>query len=178
MPGPGRLETVLWFFFQAMADDLFAGGRDALPRQSHFRRFLFKNRRHGVYLGLAGEGAFARQHLIQDCAKTEDVTAVIHRFTAKLLGRHVGYCAQDRARPGLGRHGSEGPLFHDFRHGELRDAEIENLHPAVSGDEQVFRLQITMHDSLLVRGYQALCDLNTVVGHLTQRERPLEKPLS
>ena len=44
--------------------------------------------------------------------------------------------------------------------GQLRDAEIEDLDPAVPGDEQVLRLDVAVDDAALVRGGQAARDLD------------------
>jgi hypothetical protein len=43
--------------------------------------------------------------------------------------------------------------------GELRQAEVENLHDAVGRDLDVRRLQIAMDDPLLVRVLEGLADL-------------------
>ena len=43
---------------------------------------------------------------------------------------------------------------------ELRQTEVENLHALVARDEDVLRLQVAMDDALLVRGREAVGDLN------------------
>ncbi len=52
--------------------------------------------------GLAVEGPLARNHFVKDRAKRKKVGAVIGRFSAHLLGRHVTGSAHDHA--GVGRH--------------------------------------------------------------------------
>ena len=43
-----------------------------------------------------------------------------------------------------------------------RQAEVEDLHVAVGGDEDVLRLQIAMDDAALVRGGEPLGDLRAL----------------
>ena len=64
-----------------------------------------------------------------------------------MLGREVARRADDRAlaRQLRARVGLE----------ETRDAEVEHLHAAIAADEDVSRLQIPVHDRLLVRGSEA-----------------------
>src|SRR5262249_41077098 len=53
---------------------------------------------------------------------------------------------------------------------ELGQTEVEDLDPPVSRDEQVLGLQIAMDDPLLVRGGEALRDLDRVVDGRPRRE--------
>ncbi len=53
---------------------------------------------------------------------------------------------------------------------ELGEAEVEDLHPAVVGDEDVLGLQVPVDDPLLVRGGEAVDDLEGVVDRLARRE--------
>ncbi len=46
---------------------------------------------------------------------------------------------------------------------QLRQAKIENLDPAISGDEQVLWLEVSMHNSLFVRCRQTMSDLHSVI---------------
>jgi len=50
---------------------------------------------------------------------------------------------------------------------ELRQAKIQNLDAAFFGDENVFGLQVTMDDSLVVRRRQSMGDLNSIFDRLT-----------
>ena len=54
---------------------------------------------------------------------------------------------------------------------ELGEPEIENLHAAVAGDEDVLRLQIAVDDPLLVRGGETVRDLDGVLDGLAHRQR-------
>jgi hypothetical protein len=42
---------------------------------------------------------------------------------------------------------------------QLGEAEVEDLGPTVFGDEDVVRLEVAMHDSLVVGGGEAASDL-------------------
>src|SRR6266540_1086300 len=55
--------------------------------------------------------------------------------------------------------------------GELGQAEVEDLHPSVGGDEEVLGLQVAVHDPLLVRHGERRGDLDGVVDRLPQRQR-------
>ncbi len=67
----------------------------------------------------------------------------------------------------VGRFGGLAPLF-GVR--QLGEAEVEDLHPAVVGDEDVLGLQVPVDDPLLVRGGEAVGDLERVVDRLALRE--------
>ena len=53
---------------------------------------------------------------------------------------------------------------------ELGEAEVEDLHAAVVGDEDVLGLQVPVDDPLLVRRREAADDLERVVDRLARRE--------
>src|SRR3989442_655621 len=98
---------------------------------------------------------------------------------AHLLGRHVS----DRAhhRSGI------GDLFPriDFRTDtfaslwpQLRQAKVENLHPAISGDEEIFRLEIAMSDPSFMRCGQTLSNLLGIVERLALGKRTIVELLA
>ena len=104
---------------------------------------------------LAFEWARAGGHLIQRCAKAEDVAARIDLAADRLFRGHVRRGARGAAgsthafatQIGDGR----GPrvLFIDLR--QLREAEVEHLDRAVVADHDVARLEITVDDAPRVR---------------------------
>ena len=76
-----------------------------------------------------------------------------------------------------GRHGGRlGELAAGDAH--LRQAEVEDLDAPVPGHEEVLRFQVTVHDSLLVGGREALRDLDRVFDGLPGRKRPGGQALS
>ncbi len=52
----------------------------------------------------------------------------------------------------------------------LGQAEVQNLHMTIAGDEDVVGLQVAMRDVLLVRCSQAVCNLNRVIDRLAMRQ--------
>ena len=53
---------------------------------------------------------------------------------------------------------------------QLGEAEVQDLHPAVVGDEDVLGLQVPVDDPLLVRGGEAVDDLERVVDRSARGE--------
>ena len=53
---------------------------------------------------------------------------------------------------------------------QLRQAEVEDLHAAVVRDEDVLGLEVAVDDPLLVRGGEAVGDLERVVDRAARRE--------
>jgi hypothetical protein len=60
----------------------------------------------------------------------------------------------------------------------LARPKIQNLYSTVAGDEQVFRLQVAMHNALLVRRCQSSRHLHSVVNRLAAGERATPEPLT
>ncbi len=58
---------------------------------------------------------------------------------------------------------------------ELRQSEIQDLHPVVVGDEEVFRLEIAMNNPFFVGRSQPVCDLEREVDGLSNGQAPLRK---
>ena len=100
-------------------------------------------------------------------------------LASHLLGRHVA----DRAQhgPGLGRGGGRreaaGRLA-ALEALELGEAEVEDLHAAVPGDEDVLGLEIAVDDAVVVGGRQAVGDLHRVLERLARGQGPVVEPLA
>ena len=104
---------------------------------------------------------------------------MVHRQAANLLGRHVAHRPEHgagvgdrRLCPGAGDVGVGGV---DRR---LRQAEVEDLHPALVGDEQVVGLDVAMGDVARVGRGQAIGGLAGVVHGLAHRQWPGVEPLA
>jgi hypothetical protein len=157
---------------EAVADDALERGRDRPVRRQEVRRLFLEDCRHGVGGRVAAEGPAAREHLVEDRAEAEEVGSVVRGQAAELLGRHVPERPQDgprlralrlrrevrRAAPGAGLD-------------ELREAEVEDLDPAVLRDEKVLGLEVPVDDSLLVGGRESPGDLDGEVHRLAHGQR-------
>ena len=49
---------------------------------------------------------------------------------------------------------------------QFGQAEVENLYPVIIGDENIFRLDVAMHDATLVRCGQTTGNLHAIVENL------------
>ena len=105
-------------------------------------------------------GTAPGQHLEHHDAERPDVAARVGLFAARLLRRHVGDGADRRSRNRQLQ-----------RVGELRQAEVENLH-AVVGDDQVAGLDVAMDDALRVRFGEPLGDLRGDLDRLGDGSGP------
>ena len=93
------------------------------------------------------------------------------RLATNLLGRHVAGGAHDDA--GRSVLVGQRDLIRIRSRGlhQLRQSEVQNLDAPVFRDENVFRLQIAMDDSLLVRGREPVGDLHSILERLPLRQR-------
>ena len=165
------MEALLRVLLETVPDDALEAGRDVLVRDGEVRRVFLQDRRHRVGGRVAVERAPAREHLVEDRAEGEDVAARVGGLAADLLGRHVAERAEhDAGLRARGRGRQVRRLAALLRVRELGEAEVEDLHAAVVGDEDVLGLQVPVDDPLLVRGREAVDDLERVVDRLARRE--------
>src|SRR5256885_9945794 len=104
-----------------------------------------------------------------DTATTEIYTLSLHDalpISAHLVGRHVADRADDDSRERVA--GAGDFLVRTGLGGRLREAEVEDLHEAVAGHEDVFRLQIAMDDAAAVGGGQTGGELERELGGARQ----------
>ena len=173
-----RLETLLGPLLEAVPDDPRERRRQPLDRRGEIGGLLAQDRRHRLRARLAREGPSARQHLVEHRPEREDVGARVGGLAAHLLGRHVADRSQDRARLRRARGGRRAglaavaPAAFPFR-----EAEVEDLQPALPGDEDVLRLQVAVDDPLVVRGGQGLGQLHRVLHGLAHGQGARRQPL-
>ncbi len=154
-----------------MPDDAFEGRRQIGARGEQLRRILPENRRHRFRRSLAPEGPVAREHFVEQRAERKQIGARVDRLSADLFRRHVAHRAHDGT--GVGHRGGCRGRFRGagvFRQA-LGEAEIENLDPAVSEDEDVLGLQIPMHDAAVVSRGQSASDVRRRFDRFAHRQR-------
>ena len=111
------------------------------------------------------------EQLVEDRAEGEYVRSDIGLASAHLLGRHVADGPEDDARLGArGRRRQVRRLAALFEMRQLGQSEVQDFDPAALRDEDVLRLQVPVNDPLLVRGGEAVGDLEGVVDRLALRE--------
>ena len=149
-----------------------SGGRSRRARVKP-RRIRLEDRAHRLDRRVRLERLPPGEHLVEDDAEREDVGAMIDRLRADLLGRHVGRRAEHHAGLGLvrvaGRELAVSSAAIGARH--LGQAEVEDLHAAFAGEEDVLRLEVAVDDALVVRGREPARDLDRVVDRLARRHR-------
>ena len=111
----------------------------------------------------------SRQHLVQHRPEGEEIGASVERLTPRLLGRHVAHRSEHQPRARDLRRRFLSVLR--TRAPDPRQAEVEDLHDASRGQEQVRRLHVAVDDAVGVGRGQATSDLARVVESLARSER-------
>jgi hypothetical protein len=166
-----RLEPPRRLFLQTVGDHTGERRRHRSIQRAYLRRILAQNRRERFGGRLAMECGPAAEHLVKDSANREDIGAVICGFTARLLRRHVIGCPHHPA--GFGKlHNPGGLPLHRCRFDceQLGQAKVDDLQLIISTDEDILRLQVTVHDSFLVCGDDAFGELKAELDGLFYRE--------
>jgi hypothetical protein len=112
---------------------------------------------------------------VEHHAQSPEIGARVGRLAAKLLGRHVGYGADQLARLGQAHTGFRLGGVSQVGPDSLREAEVEDLGPSVGRDEHVGAFQIAVHDAVRVRVGQRVRDLRAVAMNLGERQRLLAR---
>jgi hypothetical protein len=118
--------------------------------------------RHRRAVGPRPERRGAGHQLVQHTSQAVQVRAGIHRPTLGLLGRQISGRAQHRPIPGQGH-----------RRRRLDDAEVGHLHPPLSTNQHVGRLDVAVHQPLSVRGRQRCAHLHPKLGSPPGRQPAL-----
>ena len=112
---------------------------------------------------LDGRGAFERpaaaRHLVEHHAEREDIGAVIDRAPGDLLRRHVGNRAHHHTVARLEQRRICRPIARPhISSRDLGQAEVEHFDSPVRGQHDVGGFQIAMHDALVMRSRERICD--------------------
>ena len=145
---------------EALLDDPLELHRNSRAERRHRLGLLVHDRVERRLLILAGKCMLPRQHLIEHNPERPDVGPLIDLLPARLLRRHVLRRAERRAR------------LRELHPGELREAEVDDLHETVFRDENIRRLDVAVNDPLAVRLGEPLGDLNGDIERLIELERP------
>ena len=117
--------------------ELVADARVGLVREIGVsEQRLLRQRLHGVV---------SSEQLVEHDPDRPEIRAVVGAARLELLGGHVGHRAADAIGPA-------GAAGHRRAVGEQGgDAEVEHLHGAAGGDEDVLRLEVAVDDVALMR---------------------------
>ena len=135
------------------------------------RRILVEDRRHRLRCRVTGKRATTRQELVEDSAKRKQIRAGLHGQSTHLFRRHVADGAEHDTRLRRRRRRGERTRCRGLVLRQLRQAEVENLDPVVSGDEDVLGLEIAVRDPFLVRRREAVRDGERQLNRFANRDR-------
>ena len=148
-----RLKPGIRRLLEAAANDAADTGRDLI---AELRRVGFEHGVDGLDPRFASERRRPSDHLVQDRAERKEIRAMVRRLAAQLLRAPCSRACRRRGRRrcewwrSAHRAGSA-----DSWRDQLGDAEVQNLDPAVTRQEQILRLEIAMDNAAGVRGCQA-----------------------
>ena len=164
-----RLKALPRLLLHAVAHNPFQSRWDGEASAGKLGGFLIQDCGHGLGAGVVLERTLAIEHFVQNAAETENVRAMVRGVAPHLFRRHVADGPQNLA----GVRFSQGDAIHGLRNrlrpAQLRQAEIQDLQPPISGDEDVLGFKVTVNDSLLVGRRQTLGKLNPEFGGLAHR---------
>ena len=171
------LEARPGFLLQTVANDRFQRTMDRTGNVQTWR-LVVHDRAERVGSRTAPERREPGQHLEQDRAETEDVRPMIDAQAAHLFRGHVHRSANDRPNLNPAKRHRFGRVARGLGAEQLRQSEVQDLDPAVPGDEQIGRLDIPMRDVMFVCRGETVGDLDRIIDHRPRRQRPRVHPLA
>ena len=114
------------------------------------------------------------RHLVKHHAERKQVCARVEFFPHGLFRRHEVHRAHGHSQAGqaFARHCANRLLRFELRR-EFNQSKIQNFRLSSGSDEDVRRLDVTMHDAAVVRGIQSVGDLDSVFQQFRKLERPV-----
>ena len=152
------LVAVIGVLLEEFRDDAAQRSRDAAIA----RRRVVQNRVDHLDGRRAGERLRSDGHFVDHRPEREEIAAVIDRVAEQPFRRHVVGRPEDAAGRG------EAAARFLIEVGDRRlfgESEVEQLHDAALGDEDIGGLHVTMNDTLLVRRVERIGDLDGNVNH-------------
>ena len=154
--------SVGWILGQQVSDQRIEVGGCARAYRCHCQgRLMLVLPEHGKRI-VAGERWMTGEHGVQHASQRVQVRARVHRSAAGLFGGHVRAGADGHVR------GGEVSLL---LVGEAGDAEVADFYRAPGGEEDVGRLDVSMHHSLGVCYGERVTGLAGDVDCLVDRQR-------
>ena len=156
---PRRLSPLPNVLLEAATERPGRGPAGLLAQRRERRRIAAQDRAHHVGLRRAGERPAAREHLVEDRPARRGPSgdpplprAPVRETCSRSFRESRRAWSACGGRPPRGRSGVGRP-------DELRETEVEHLHRAVVGDQDVRGLEIAMDDPALVCVLERLGDL-------------------
>ena len=176
---PGGLEPLARSLLETSEGDPLQVGRQRCLGFRKRRRVLLEHRVQRFHHRVPVEGPLPGQHLVEHAAEGEDVGAPVCRLPASLLRREIAHGAEDGARGGalILLQGAGHVVTPGLGELDLGEAEVQDLHPAVLGHEEVVRLEVPVDDPLLVGSAEALGHLHSDVHGLPHGQGAIPEPV-
>ena len=123
----------------------------------------------------AVERRHAREHLVQHRAEREHVGARVGHVAVDALRRDVAGCPEQRLRDRLARRRRGRPLRRAAA-AQAGEAEVEDLHPPVAGQDDVRGLDVVVQDAPRVGRGEPVADLDRGLERLADGQPAAQQP--
>src|SRR5579871_2782211 len=120
---------------------------------------------HGRHPIVTAEGQPTGQQLVQHDSPRVDVAAGVATVALYLFRRHVVGSSEPFGQVSPGK---------SLRAFESRGTEVNDLQVAVLRDDQVFGLEVTVYDAVLVEVHEHRCELSSPVERGVDGDRTVE----
>ena len=168
------MPALVAIFGESFRDDLLERGRNVGSQLAQRYGWCLQNCFANSGCGASRESALAGGHLVEDKPEGKQIGAGVKLFAADLFGGKIGRCAERCCRAvwirACRRRSSicvsVRRCFRTLY--EFGDPEVQNLRLAALRNKNVGGLNVAMNDAFLVRGIQAVGNLDGVIDQLMQ----------